>query len=204
MSMAEQSPAGVRPPDIARDAFHELNNHLGVALINTSMLRRKLGELDPPVRQHLELLSRSLDSVRALTCQLRDLVQLLQVGGPLTLEPLELAPLLEEAADPCVHGVRTAPVCTSGTRILGQRDLTVRLFSTLLGASASAHASLRIVKESARVRFHLEVPIDPDSPGTMDLALALGEQLVTAHQGAWRSSRHDQSVAVDFTLPAAP
>jgi len=202
--MAEQSPSAGRPPDIARDAFHELNNHLGVALINTSMLRRKLGELDPPVRQHLELLTRSLDSVRALTCQLRDLVQLLQVGGPLALEPLELGPLLEQAADQCVHGGRTPPVCTEGTRVLGERDLSVRLFATLLGASPSAPGSLRIAKEPERVRFRLEVPVDADSPGTSDLALALGEQLVAAHQGSWRTSRHGEGVAVDFTLPAAP
>lgn len=188
-------------PEIARAAFHELNNHLNVALLNTSMLQRRFAALDPAATRQLEMLSRSLDSVRILTCQLRDLIDLLQQGSGLDLGPLELASVLEEAADQSMRRAGFALENAAGVRVLGQRAWTVRLFSTFLDLTPAA--SLAFTPEVEAVRFTLQLPVDVESPGAREMSLALGEQLVSAHRGTWRAVRGLQQVAVEFTLPAA-
>lgn len=201
-------------------AFHDVKNHLGVALINAKLLERRLGDAEPRTLHHLQLVQQSLESMSVVCEYLRDYVRLIAVPAPLQSTALSLEAVLEDALETCRAGAsgrapRVDAPPLEGLSLNGEWPNTPRLFSGLFVAvlretsEGDGACTLRVTKEESLLRFLLEVgALQGDEPAsqrhTLVLALATAERLVRAHGGSWEAPVLGQApLAVRFSLPRA-
>ncbi len=182
----------------------KINHDLRNMLASAQLVSDSLGESrDPRVRKAVPTLVGALDRAVALCTRVVDFAR---AGGPrLTLEPVLLADLIDDAACAAGRDTAWANEVGPGITVEGDREQLFRVFANL--ARNAAEAGARAVSATARLREgRVHVTVADNGPGLSErarkhlfrpfqgstrpdgsgLGLAIAREIMRAHGGSIR------------------